>query len=281
MRRWRSRTRTATSRWASRWSARCWTARRRSPCRRSCPRLSICIVFVPVLLLTGTAQYLFTPLAMAVVFAMMASYLLSRTLVPTMVHHLLRSEVEVYQRRRTRRHGAALEPPSRRERAVRAASLPLHGPARSGRSRHRAPVLIGFVVVSLGSLLLVRLVGRDFFPDVDAGTMRLHARTPPGTRIEETEAAVRRPRAGDPRHAARRRDRHDSRQHRDSERLEQPRAGRRAEHRRDRRRDPDFAQSRAARLGARVRSPAAQAARARSSRTWCSSSSRRTSPTRF
>src|SRR5215510_8728197 len=59
--------------------------------------LSICIVFVPVLLLTGTAQYLFTPLAMAVVFAMMASYLLSRTLVPTMVHHMLRSEVALHQ----------------------------------------------------------------------------------------------------------------------------------------------------------------------------------------
>src|SRR5438046_3126257 len=59
--------------------------------------ISICIVFVPVLLLTGTARYLFTPLAMAVVFAMMASYLLSRTLIPTMVHHMLGSEVEVYQ----------------------------------------------------------------------------------------------------------------------------------------------------------------------------------------
>src|ERR1700686_4077749 len=58
--------------------------------------LSICIVFVPVLLLTGTAQYLFTPLALAVGFAMMASYFLSRTLVPTMVHYLLRSEVAVY-----------------------------------------------------------------------------------------------------------------------------------------------------------------------------------------
>src|SRR4051812_18296227 len=58
--------------------------------------LSICIVFVPVLLLTGTAKYLFTPLAMAVVFAMMASYLLSRTLIPTMVHYLLRKEVAVY-----------------------------------------------------------------------------------------------------------------------------------------------------------------------------------------
>ena len=60
-------------------------------------------MFVPVLLLTGTAQYLFTPLAMAVVFAMMASYLLSRTLVPTMVHHLLRSEVARLSGRRTRR----------------------------------------------------------------------------------------------------------------------------------------------------------------------------------
>src|SRR6266566_943308 len=59
--------------------------------------LSICIVFIPVLLLTGTAKYLFTPLAMAVVFAMTASYLLSRTLVPTMVHHLLRSETHLYE----------------------------------------------------------------------------------------------------------------------------------------------------------------------------------------
>src|SRR5213078_2424758 len=58
--------------------------------------LSICIVFVPVLLLTGTAKYLFTPLAMAVVFAMLASYLLSRTLIPTMVHYMLRSEVKLY-----------------------------------------------------------------------------------------------------------------------------------------------------------------------------------------
>ena len=58
--------------------------------------LSICIVFVPVLLLTGAAKYLFTPLAMAVVFAMLASYLLSRTLVPTMVHYMLRPEVKMY-----------------------------------------------------------------------------------------------------------------------------------------------------------------------------------------
>jgi len=58
--------------------------------------LSICIVFVPVLLLTGAARYLFTPLAMAVVFAMMASYFLSRTLIPTMVHYMLKSELKLY-----------------------------------------------------------------------------------------------------------------------------------------------------------------------------------------
>jgi multidrug efflux pump subunit AcrB len=148
--------------------------------------LAICIVFVPVLLLTGTAQYLFTPLAMAVVFAMMASYLLSRTLVPTMVHHLLRSEVAVYH---AGGHGGSG--------VLWSLHRGVNGLFERLRYRYmgllnlslgkRAPVLIGFMAVSLGSLLLVPMVGRDFFPDVDAGTMRLHARTPPGTRIEETE----------------------------------------------------------------------------------------------
>jgi len=148
--------------------------------------LSICIVFVPVLLLTGTAQYLFTPLAMAVVFAMMASYLLSRTLVPTMVHHLLRSEVAVY-------HAGG--------RGGQGLLWSLHRWMDAGFERlrerylglldwtlgQRAPVLVAFLVLSLGSLGLSRLVGRDFFPNVDAGTLRLHARTAPGTRIEQTE----------------------------------------------------------------------------------------------
>ena len=69
--------------------------------------IAICIVFVPVLLLTGTARYLFTPLAMAVVFAMLASYLLSRTLVPTMMAHLLQSEVDLH------REGVDAEPSRR------------------------------------------------------------------------------------------------------------------------------------------------------------------------
>jgi multidrug efflux pump subunit AcrB len=123
---------------------------------------------------------------MAVVFAMMASYLLSRTLVPTMVHHLLRSEVTVYQAGGhggsgvlwTLHRGVNRLFEQLRYRYMGLLNLALE---------RRAPVLAGFMVVSVGSLLLVLLVGRDFFPDVDAGTLRLHARTPPGTRIEETE----------------------------------------------------------------------------------------------
>ncbi len=148
--------------------------------------LSICIVFVPVLLLTGTARYLFTPLAMAVVFAMIASYLLSRTLVPTMVHHMLRSEVALH-RAGGRGGGGILWQVHRvmndRFERLRDCYLGLLDFS----LRHRAPVLLGFLVVALGSLGLAGMVGRDFFPDVDAGTLRLHARTPPGTRIEQTE----------------------------------------------------------------------------------------------
>jgi len=148
--------------------------------------LSICIVFVPVLLLTGTAQYLFTPLAMAVVFAMLASYLLSRTLVPTMVHHMLRSEVAVYhagghggQGMLWSLHRGMNDLFERlRERYIGLLDWALE---------RRAPVLVAFLLLSLGSLALVRLVGRDFFPEVDAGTLRLHARMPAGTRIEQTE----------------------------------------------------------------------------------------------
>jgi multidrug efflux pump subunit AcrB len=150
--------------------------------------LSICIVFVPVLLLTGTAQYLFTPLAMAVVFAMMASYLLSRTLVPTMVYHLLRSEVAMYQSGGHDDGAGLLAALHRRMNAVFERLRGFYvGLLDLGLAR-RAPVLIGFLVLSLGSLGLVGLIGRDFFPEVDAGSLRLHARMPPGTRIEQTEA---------------------------------------------------------------------------------------------
>src|SRR5580658_222536 len=152
--------------------------------------ISICIVFVPVLLLTGTARYLFTPLAMAVVFAMLASYLLSRTLVPTMVNFLLKSEAEVYQQGG---HGEAAAGrglfgrihhvfnvlfESLRYRYVGLLDWSL---------RHRGGVLTAFMFLSIASLGLAWLVGEDFFPNVDSGQMRLHVRAPAGTRIEQTE----------------------------------------------------------------------------------------------
>jgi multidrug efflux pump subunit AcrB len=152
--------------------------------------LCICIVFVPVLLLTGAAKYLFTPLAMAVVYAMMASYLLSRTLIPTMVHYLLKVEVKLYARGE---HGETAGGKgiiwkthyifNRRFELMRASYTSLLHWALD----HRAPVLTGFGVFIAASLLLATFIGRDFFPYVDSGQMRLHARAPSGTRIEETE----------------------------------------------------------------------------------------------
>jgi multidrug efflux pump subunit AcrB len=152
--------------------------------------LSICIVFVPVLLLTGTARFLFTPLAMAVVFAMLASYLLSRTLIPTLVHYLLKSEVELY---REGRHGKSEGTTN----LIWRANSIFNGLFERLRFRyiglldwslqHRAQVLSAFMAISIASLGLGWLVGEDFFPDVDSGQMRLDARAPAGTRLEQTE----------------------------------------------------------------------------------------------
>jgi multidrug efflux pump subunit AcrB len=148
--------------------------------------LSICIVFVPVLLLTGAAKFLFTPMALAVVFAMMASYFLSRTLVVTMAHHMLRAEMKHHTAAPDVRIG-----PFRRihlgfergfERMRSSYATFLHWAL-----DHPAPILTGFAIFVIGSLWLAPLVGRDFFPTVDSGQMRLHARAPSGTRLEQTE----------------------------------------------------------------------------------------------
>lgn len=150
--------------------------------------LSICIVFVPVLLLTGAARYLFTPLAMAVVFAMLASYLLSRTLVPTMVHYLLKPEVHIYREGEdsAKDHGTIWRVHHAFNRQFEKLRNGYRG-ALVWTLDHRGLVSILFGVFVIGSLCLTFLVGEDFFPYVDSGQMRLHVRTLQGTRIEETE----------------------------------------------------------------------------------------------
>lgn len=150
--------------------------------------LCICIVFVPVLLLKGTARYLFTPLAMAVVFAMLASYLLSRTLVATMAHRMLKAELMDLARYG---HGSARRGIFGRihdlfQRGFENLRV-LYGAQLARALRHRFAVIAAFVLFAGGSMALVRLVGRDFFPTVDSGQLRLHARAPSGTRIEQAE----------------------------------------------------------------------------------------------
>ncbi len=153
--------------------------------------LSICIVFVPVLLLTGTARYLFTPLAMAVVFAMLASYLLSRTLVPTMMSYLLGAEMAQHRDAESDFAANGGGPIRRAHHLFNAAFERLRyyymGLLQFALD-HRGAAFAAFVLFAGGSLTLAHFVGQDFFPDVDSGQMRLHARGHAGMRIEETEA---------------------------------------------------------------------------------------------
>jgi CzcA family heavy metal efflux pump len=150
--------------------------------------LAICVVFIPVVFIVGPAAYLFTPLAMSVVFAMLASYFLSRTLVPTMVLYLLGAEAG-------------------HEEAAAHAPLSLLSPSSWHAAFNRAferlrqvyegmlgwtldhPLLAvgALLAFAFGSLTLFPHVGQDFFPAVDAGQFRLHVRAPAGTRIEQTE----------------------------------------------------------------------------------------------
>lgn len=152
--------------------------------------LAICIVFVPIFFLSGVAGSLFAPLAMAVVFAMLASYVISRTLVPTLVRYALEKE------RRNREAAHGVETPGAFARVHHrfeawfeeqrlqyrdALSRALHHPT-------KVFVSFGLVVVFAGGL--VPFLGQDFFPVVDAGQIRLHLRAPIGTRVEETARLV-------------------------------------------------------------------------------------------
>jgi multidrug efflux pump subunit AcrB len=149
--------------------------------------LAICIVFVPMFFLTGVARYLFVPLAEAVVFAMLASYLLSRTLVPTLAKYLLRPHQS---------YTLSADPAPSRNPLVR---LQLafdrrferlrdgYGRLLAGCVERRGLFLTGFFAFCLVSLLvLIPWLGQDFFPSVDSGQFKLHVRARTGTRIEET-----------------------------------------------------------------------------------------------
>ncbi len=156
--------------------------------------MCICIVFVPMFFLSGVARFLFVPLAEAVVFAMAASYLLSRTLVPTLVMLLMSGA-----------HAAdTTRPPSRLQRVYLSFDRQFERVRRaymlilSALLSRRRGFLFMFLGFCLLSSLLYPVLGRDFFPTVDAGQIRLHMRAPTGTRIEETalladkvEAAIR------------------------------------------------------------------------------------------
>ena len=154
--------------------------------------LCICIVFVPMFFLSGVARFLFVPMAESVIFAMVFSFLLSRTLVPTMAKYLLRPHVA-----HADEQGNAIEPPPAKNPLVRFQ----HGfEARFMRLRtgyhdllalaieHRRLFVAGFLGFIALSFLLAPFLGRNFFPQVDGGQMLIHVRAPIGMRIEETAA---------------------------------------------------------------------------------------------
>ncbi len=144
---------------------------------------AICIVFIPVVLLEGPARYLFVPFALAVVFAVFASYILSRTLVPVMVKYMLKSELEHHDTTNTnifsRFHARFNERfDDLRKVYLKALRWALDAPG----------AIIGLaVLIFLSGVCLLPFVGRDFFPLVDASQFRLHVIAPSGTRIEKTE----------------------------------------------------------------------------------------------
>ena len=148
--------------------------------------LSICIVFLPVFFLSGPAAYLFAPMATSVVFAMLASYLLSRTLVPTMVLYLLPAEMKLYQDEHAPGGGPIWRVHQRFEQGFEWLRGHYQGLLETALGYRFLTVflMLGF---ALGSFALFPRVGEDFFPEVDAGQIRLHARGPDGIRIEETE----------------------------------------------------------------------------------------------
>jgi multidrug efflux pump subunit AcrB len=148
--------------------------------------LCICIVFVPMFFLQGVARFLFVPMAEAVMFAMMWSFLLSRTLVPTMAKYLLQPHIQHAEGEGPKR---SRNPLVRFQRGFEAGFERFRGGYRGilALAMSRRPVfVIGFLSFVAVSFLLVPFLGRNFFPSVDAGAILMHVRTQVGTRVEET-----------------------------------------------------------------------------------------------
>ncbi|MFO0576262.1 MAG: efflux RND transporter permease subunit [Polyangia bacterium] len=150
--------------------------------------LSIGLVFFSLFLLEGPARYLFLPLGLAVGLSVMASYLLSRTIVPTLVRYLLPAEIAAHHAAAGSAHrpgpfGRLHRGFERGFERLRDAYCEILGAL----LRHRAATVAAFFVLCGAAALLTPRVGRDFFPRIDSGQIRLHVTAPPGTRIEETE----------------------------------------------------------------------------------------------
>jgi multidrug efflux pump subunit AcrB len=147
--------------------------------------LAICIVFLPVFALSGPAAALFRPLAMSVIFAMLASYFLSRTLVPTMAKYMLKAP-DTNSAAPKGWFGRAAAGFQRRFNSFRGG----YQSALAWAVLHRRGVLAVTALVIVGTAMMVPRLGQDFFPQVDAGQFQLHVRAPTGTRVEQTEVLV-------------------------------------------------------------------------------------------
>ncbi len=154
--------------------------------------LCICIVFVPIFLFHGTAKYLFSPLSLSVIISLIASLVLAFTLVPVLFKYLMRSFVGAHDK-----SDSPSTPPGAKRNIFSSFHRRFESGFESFRDTYRSALswalsqprvtIMCFIALMVVSYLLFPLLGRDFFPQIDAGQMRLHVRAPPGTRIEQTQ----------------------------------------------------------------------------------------------
>ncbi|HEX3870950.1 MAG TPA: efflux RND transporter permease subunit, partial [Pirellulales bacterium] len=153
--------------------------------------LAISVVFVPVFLLTGTAKYLFSPLSLSVILSLFASLLLSFTLVPVLFKYLMQSQVGEHGGVHGKEHKSSrLNPFSAIHRGFERGFASFRSKYHNAVAwcvGHPLPTIVFFAVLLGATVFPLRNLGMDFFPQIDAGQMRLHVRAPPGTRIEQTQ----------------------------------------------------------------------------------------------